>query len=133
MTNNNFFSWPYHAILSSRLHSAILLLTRGIWPKLCCGLLSQRGSLHDCKTFLTPADSDPHMTICLYHFVTPTFPINHLTASAYFHRCILFRESLIDSLVKGQHTIQDELFLIVNLTWLRYIYIYIYMDTFTVF
>ena len=31
------------------------------------------------------------------------FPFIHVTASAYFHRCVLCREPLIDSSVKGQY------------------------------
>ena len=36
------------------------------------------------------------------YFITPTISVQYLTASAYFHRCILCREYLIDSSVKGQ-------------------------------
>ena len=34
---------------------------------------------------------------------TQPFPIDHVTASAYFHICVLWRESLIDGSVKGQY------------------------------
>ena len=34
---------------------------------------------------------------------TYTFPFNHFTASAHFHKCVLTRESLIYSSVKGQY------------------------------
>ena len=34
---------------------------------------------------------------------THTFLFNHVTASTYFHRCILWRESWIDGLVKGPY------------------------------
>ena len=40
---------------------------------------------------------------------THTFLFNNVTASAYFHRCILCRESLIDGLVKGQYEAKGKL------------------------
>ena len=74
-----------------------------------CGLLSQQGTLHDCKLAL----QDLPLWLSLLETLTgasvytissrPRFPINHMTASIYFHRCVLFRESLIDGLVKGQY------------------------------
>ena len=47
-----------------------------------------------------------HMGICIYHN-TQTFPFNHVTASAFFHRCVLCRESLIDGSDKGQYATLD--------------------------
>ena len=41
----------------------------------------------------------PHISFCNTH----TFPINHVTASAYFHRYVLYRESLIDGSIKSQY------------------------------
>ena len=37
----------------------------------------------------------------------PRFPINYTTAFTYLHRCILFRESLIDSLIKSQYATHE--------------------------
>ena len=50
----------------------------------------------------TPCISCEHLHISFHN--TNTFLLNHVTASAYFHWCILCREFLIDSLVKGQYT-----------------------------
>ena len=41
---------------------------------------------------------------------THTFQFNHMTASTYFHRCILCKESLIDCSVKGQYAPQQGIF-----------------------
>ena len=41
-----------------------------------------------------------HLHISFHN--THTFPFNLVTASTYFHRCVLCRESLIDGSVKGQ-------------------------------
>ena len=45
--------------------------------------------------------SHRHLHISVHN--THTFLFNHMTASSYFHRCVLCRESLIDGSVKGQH------------------------------
>ena len=45
-----------------------------------------------------------HVGICIYHFITAVHFQDHMTASAYFHGCILCRESLIAwSRVNMQH------------------------------
>ena len=75
----NFFSWPYHAVLFSRPHLALLLLLgqgmgitqTPLWTA-APGNRSpwlQDGS--DSRLTLTPTDSNPHAGICIYHFITP--------------------------------------------------------------
>ena len=41
-----------------------------------------------------------HLQISFHY--SHTFPINHITASVNFQMCVLYRDSLIDGLVKGQ-------------------------------
>ena len=50
-----------------------------------------------------PTDSHCQYLAWAFAYITHSFPFNHVTAFAYFHRCVLCRESLIDSSVKGQH------------------------------
>ena len=68
---HNFFSWPYHAVLRSRPHLAILqLLGRrySTWGL----LLPQRRS--QCASWVwlrTYTDSDLHTGISIHHFIAP--------------------------------------------------------------
>ena len=104
---HNFFSWPYHAVLSSRPHLELLLL-------LCHGVLNQGPTVGRCSSGVlsvtTSWDSktatDSRALLYISFRNNYTFLINHVTASAYFHKCILFREYLIDSSVKGQYVTQ---------------------------
>ena len=104
----NFFSWPYHAVLSSRHHLVLLLLNWrpcGLPPPAGCSLWLQAGS--DSRLTLTSTDSN-----CLWNL------IQHLHIS--FHNAHDFRstlwllaliysdaswsgKSLIDGSVKGHY------------------------------
>ena len=57
-----------------------------------------------CKLALTDSNSDwsSYVVICIHDFITPTISIQQVTASAYFHRCALCREHLIDGSARGQ-------------------------------
>ena len=121
LIHNFFFSWPSHAVLSSRLLLAFLLLlswvysTGGLlWVALLytapVGCLVICWHSFDCKLRLTQdlhwqtaCISCRHLHISFHN--THTFPLNHVTVSAYFHWCILSRQSLIDGSVKRQYTI----------------------------
>ena len=108
---NNFFSWPYHAVLSSRPHSALhLLLGRGVlkwWPAVCrwCSLRQTKSLLvaswYPKAETATPRISRSHLHISLHN--THTFPFNHVTVSTYFHMCVLCKYSPIDGSVKTQY------------------------------
>ena len=114
---HKFFSWPDYTVLSSRPHLALLFLGQVVlnWrPSVGhCGTLRQQGTqlLADAPVIAnwdwpkthTPYISYGHLHISLHN--THTFLFNHVTASGYFHRCVLSRESLIDSSVKGQYEI----------------------------
>ena len=122
LTHNYFFSWPYHTVLSSRPHLALLLLLgrgllnwspavdrwlSGVASHLLAHLwltVSLLAASWDWRKTETPHISHEHLHISFYN--THTFLFNHVTASAYFHRCILFRESLMDGSVKGQYAIK---------------------------
>ena len=67
---HNFFSWPYHAVLSLRPHLVLLLLLGRRYPT--GGQGPQRGALNDCKLALTFTDSDWQAGICIYYYITST-------------------------------------------------------------
>ena len=116
---HNFFSRPYHAVISSKSHLALPLLLR-----LC--VLNRRPAIGPLP-IRTPSHSLalPWLTEYLlavswvwvktetllislgYLYISVhnahTYTFNHVTASAYFHMCVLCSESLIDGLVKGQY------------------------------
>ena len=139
ISTSNFFSWPYHAVLSSRPHLALLLLNRREFdwkPTVGCSVdcslnralshslahswlaKSLLAASWDWQESLLPSignsKTETH-TACiscghLYIFYrTDTFPFNHVTAMAYFHRCVLWKESQIDGSVKDLHaTVQGK-------------------------
>ena len=98
LTHNFFsFSWPHHAVLSSRSHVTFLLLLRqrlpNQWP--AHGSQPKWGALSDCKLVLIQDShwlwpSRRHLQISFQN--THAFPLNHMTDSAYLHMCVLFRE-----------------------------------------
>ena len=117
---HNFFSWSYHAVLSSKPHLALFLLGRwklnrrpaicpwpqwGIQPLAGAPLtdrISSRRKLRLTEThFALISHGDLHISFHNTH----TFLFNQVTSSGYFHWCALCRESLIDWLVKGQYAI----------------------------
>ena len=106
----NVFCWPYQAVLSSRNRLALLLLLgrRVLNPRFsvgCCATVTERSS--GCKLRLTKTHSAPisrgHLHISFKK--THPFPFNYVTASAYFNKCFLCRESQIDGSVKYQYAI----------------------------
>ena len=84
---HNVFSWPYHVVLSSSF-SAGVLNQRPTVSRRPSEVLSVTASW-DSKTH---SDWDPYVSICIYNFKRPQFPINHVTAFAYLQRCVLSRE-----------------------------------------
>ena len=114
LTPSFFFSWPYHAVLSSRSHLALLCFSAG-------GGYSTRGQLYaftPVECLATRWHFSEWLNLCWLQAETPRplpdshsiscghlhisfhipdiFPFHHMTASAYFNRCVLCRESLID-------------------------------------
>ena len=95
---NFFFTWPYHAVLSSRPHLALLLLDRGystggqapLGPALA-------GAFRDWENLFWPQAETHASRISRGHHISfhkiHTFPFKHVIASAYFYRCVLCRES----------------------------------------
>ena len=89
-------------------------------PEACCGVLNRRLAVDHSMTTIwdwlkthTACISRGHLSIKFHN--TRTFPLNHVTASAYFRSCVLCRESLIDSSVKGQHSTRKSIFRIENI------------------
>ena len=111
-----FFSWPYQAVLSSRPHIALQLLGRKLlnlrlaavpWPSKTSShsqallwLTSLFWPKAETPKFILPVS---HVGIYISFHNTFTFPLNNVSASAYFHMWILCRESLIDCSVNGQY------------------------------
>ena len=104
---HNFFSWPYHAVLSSKPHLALLLLGRGystgspLWSALWAAAPARRSvnrwRTRDRKLRLQNSNwqtahiSHGHLHIAFHK--TYTFPVNHVIVSAYFRWYVLCRES----------------------------------------
>ena len=71
LLTHNFFSWPYHAILSSRSYLKLLVL-------LSRGVLNRRPAVGCCSSGapshsrLRLRHSVAHVSICFNHFITPT-------------------------------------------------------------
>ena len=85
LIHNSFFSWPYPAVLSSRLNLALLLLDRGalnVWPAVdrSVGRSPSRAPSHSQAISVTDRIffgrklrlTISHVGICIYHFTTPT-------------------------------------------------------------
>ena len=107
---HNFFSWPYHAVLSSRPHlTLLLLLGRGystggtLWaalydtapaerPATCLRPPCLTASLLAVSWYWLKSEriSRGHLYISFHN--AHTFPLNHKTASAYLQRGIPYRE-----------------------------------------
>ena len=110
---HNFFSWPYLAVLSSRpcVFSSEETYSTGshqgdrLSPPPADSVLylhvrlSSNLALNQDSPKLRPSRRHRHISFRNTH----TFPINHVTASAYFHICVLLRESPSDSTAKGQY------------------------------
>ena len=105
---HNFFSWPNHAVLSSKPYviSSDETYSNGprqgsSWiPASMVLYLPTRRTAASWHRLKTHSDSDPHLGIYI-------LPINDVNAFAYFHRCVLFRGSLIDGSVKGHYATKD--------------------------
>ena len=99
---HDFSSWPCHAVIFKALLSTSFASWLGWGTQLeaCCGP-SEGCYLWDCLKTETPCISCERLHISFHN--TYGFLFNYLTASAYFHRCVLCRESLIDSSVKSQY------------------------------
>ena len=109
LIHNFFFSWLYHTVLSSRPHLALLLFLGWVGIQLEASAPVEYPATHwHIHSLLTQAETDTHMAyisrghLPISFHNTHTFLLNLMTASAYFHWCVWCRESLIDSLVKGQ-------------------------------
>ena len=116
---HNFFFWPYHFVLSSIPHLALLLhgLGYSTGGPLWAAQRYVQGLTSSDKTYstgprqgsrLTPHGHGSQSTdstdcyelvlthcnlgVSIYHFITPPFPFDHVTASAYLRWCVLFRE-----------------------------------------
>ena len=117
------FEKPSYVFSSDEMYTP-LVLTRGL-----LGPLQLQFSIFWLNWPLQAGtDINSHMGICKYHFITPMISVQHVTASAYFHRCVLCREYLIDVSVKGQYvTIYMRERGSENDVLIMYIYIYIYI------
>ena len=101
---HNFFSWPYHAVLSSRPHLALLFLSQGYSTEGSERHSPPGGALSDCKLWLrpslTPTDKQASAFIISER---PQLPINHVTVSL-----IYTGASMIYRLGQGQYTTQTD-------------------------
>ena len=84
---HNFFFWPYHSVLSSRPHLALLLFgRRTLTQRPTVGRYSSGAPSHSLALpwptalFWPQAETDSrlrltvsHVGICIYHFITPTY------------------------------------------------------------
>ena len=108
-TNNFFFSWPYHAVLSSRLHSSTSQSV-GIQPEARCEPLGRTLPLQGAQPltggfsdwpnlFWLQAETDLRLAVshveilCIISKCSPCL-FNHVTIPSYLHRCVLYREIL---------------------------------------
>ena len=121
---HTFFFWSYHNVLSLRPHLALLLhLGRGEvinwrptgspWAQPGAQLLVSISVTDRClmaasETRLTYTAHLSRGYLHISFHNTYTFPFNHVTASGYFHWCVLCKESLIDGSVKGQYAMNGD-------------------------
>ena len=79
LTHNFFFSWPYHAVLSSRLHLALLLLGWGVFNRRSVVGHCPSGAPGDSLALpWTQAETDSWLTLpdCSYLTWTSTYIIS---------------------------------------------------------
>ena len=102
ISTHKFSSWLYHVVLFSKLLLALQLLSRrGTQPETCyrpcpikapcCSLALPWLTTLFWSPVETPRISRGHLPISFHN--TYTCPVNHVTASAYFHKCVLLRIS----------------------------------------
>ena len=100
----NFFSWPCHAVLSSRPY--VSSLTRRTQQGVACGPLAPGQAWLSNYRLLNSGDKIPvsQVGICIYHFTTPM----HFRSTTWLLPLIYIGsscadKSLIDGSVKGQY------------------------------
>ena len=102
---HNYFSWQYHAVLSSKPHlTLLLLLSRGHSAGGHCGPPLSAASLVELKILTDFNWLNSHVDICIYHFITPTTSDQSCDCVRLIYSGESCSEtSLIDSSVKDQY------------------------------